>query len=201
MCPQEYQSHVRIESYDYVCRVVEKSGRCRLLVQIDKGFFIKPGEVISIEMGEISIEVPETDRPLKLDFFSAPTGFPARIVPTEICYRLVKNNFRTGWYTGLLSPGPALEKGDQTGEAVSEFEMPPPPKKGDRYAIEISTLYVFSDWNEGYNRLEWLPGYSPNIAPFCYFTKNWDVLDLGFSFLNDKGEWEPFRDFNHLEYS
>jgi hypothetical protein len=167
---------------DYI-DIVEKKGRKTLLVKTGKFTYIRPREICAMGIQLHSLFVLFAEKPLKLECFRVPPSCLqsalVKIKPVGIHYGIFD---LTGGLpvTVLNRPGP-IKVRDGKATEVQLVNATPIPELSTPYVILCNeTLYAEVRWEEDF------PGYLAPLTPVCC---------LGFSFLNDQGEWEPLMDF------
>jgi hypothetical protein len=166
-----------------------------------------------------TIEVLKTNKLLKLECLPLPPSKSAEFLinPVGVAYD-VEDLFyykkKSEALTVVLNrPGPIEVKA----RYVDQVYETPVPKPGTPYVITGIAVYAEVSWEEEWVNFDrskdWenellddddFEGTEPNLNRFSkvgynYIDESTPVCYLGFSFLNDQGEWEPLMDFEVVE--
>jgi hypothetical protein len=186
-----------------IFKIVETGERKALLVKTRDEEYVCPGEIHILYSPAGSMLVSKTNRPLKLECFpleSSPPSTPVKMNPVGVTYDLL-TLFHFEEVTVLNRPGPIEIKNKYVGDDPRPelvFETPV-PELSTPYQMEKLLVYAEASWNDVDYVKSQLPGYNLDPPLQCQLAENTPVCYLGFSFLNDQGEWEPLKDFE-LEF-
>jgi hypothetical protein len=159
-------------------------------VRTARAAFFNPGEIRAIEIDLGTIEVLESDKPLMLGCNKSfwKLGHSGRISLVGVTYRVQDHSVRTDEVTVLKRKGP-IKVRDGDGKVKLVYATPI-PELSVPYKIDSIKVLCEAVWDKENSKLP---------PPPCYLAATLRASSLFFYFLNDEGEWEPFRDFEAVE--